>query len=255
MKVRILGINGSPRDGNTAIAVKQALKAAETLPDVETEYYGFFEKTLNPCVGCWKCNMDEATTETPCPQWKDDDISQLCKRMGDFDGFIIGTPVYIGSLSAQLKAFIDRHIMMTEAGKLGPCGHRNKPVGAVVTSWDRQGGHEGAYLDIWRWAILADMPVIGIGPERTNACNYWAATLIQHYTAFHPDGGEDIWWEELNGPEELSAVKHDKHGLKACGRIGKRVAELAKVLKAGYGALPEGETAWPYGPAGDGLGV
>ncbi len=43
----------------------------------------------------------------------------------------------------------------------------------------------------------------------------------------------------------------DKHGLQACGRIGKRVTELAKVIKAGYAALPEGATAWPAGPYGD----
>jgi multimeric flavodoxin WrbA len=245
-KIRILGISGSPRRGNTEIMVKEALDSARELPNMETDYYSLADKTISPCDGCFKCTSKEATVDNPCPSHPDDDAVDLVKKMLEFDGFIVGCPVYIGSVTAQLKAFIDRSIMMTELGKLGPVGMRNKVCGAAVCSWDRNGGHEMVIMEIWRWAILADMLIVGIGPERVDAVNYWGACAIQ---AYHPDRPE-IFWDETNSPEELTAVKHDELGMQACRRIGKRVAEMAKVIKTGFGALPEGETCWPQGPAG-----
>ena len=140
--------------------------------------------------------------------------------------------------------------MITECGKLGPVALRNKVVGAVVTSWDRNWRHDFAIVDIWRWAVLHDMLVVGVGPEREECNNYWGACLLQHWTADHPDGGRGIWWEETNSPEELTAVKFDKMGLRKAHRIGKRVAEMAKVVNAGFAALPEGATHWLQGRAG-----
>ena len=249
-KTRILGISGSPRHGNTELAVKEALKSAAELPDVETEFYSFVGKKMNPCVGCWRCSGDKATEEKPCPHWGNDDAVELARMMRDFDGYIVGSPVYIGTVSAQLKAFFDRSIMITECGKLGPVALRNRPVGTVITSWDRNGGHDMAIVDIWRWAILADMLVVGVGPEREKCTNYWGACLIQHWTADHPDGGEGIWWDEVNKTDELNAIQYDQMGLLNTRRIAKRVTEMAKVVKAGFEALPEGATQWPYGKAG-----
>lgn len=242
-KVKILGISGSPRHGNTEVMVKEALDSARELPDVETEYYSLAGKNINFCDGCYKCTV--ATPENPCPPYPDD-VVVLVKKMLESDGLIVGTPVYIGTVSAQLKAFFDRAVMMTELGAFRPIGARNKPVGAVVTSWDRIGGHCMAIVDIWRWAILQDMIVVGIGPERTKSVNYWGACATQ---AFHGDKPE-VWWDFVNSPEELTAVKYDKLGMQACRRIGKRVTEMTKLIKAGFEALPREQTYWPSGPAG-----
>lgn len=249
-KIKILGISGSPRHGNTDFAVKEALASAKELPDVETEFYSFAGKTMNPCVGCWLCTSEKATEEKPCVRWGDDEVTKLVKKMLDFDGFIVGSPIYIGTVSAQLKAFIDRAIMITECGKLGPVALRNKVVGVVVTSWDRNGGHDMVIMDIWRWAILHDMLVVGVGPERWDCNNYWGACLLQHWTIDHPDGGRGIWWEKACSREELTAVKYDKMGLLNARRIGKRVTEMARVIKAGFEALPKEATYWPHGKAG-----
>ena len=37
-----------------------------------------------------------------------DDANQLFKRMIDADGWLVGVPVYFGSIPAQFKALIDR---------------------------------------------------------------------------------------------------------------------------------------------------
>jgi multimeric flavodoxin WrbA len=251
-KIKILGISGSPRrGGNTELAVKEALDSARELPDVETEFYSFAGKKINFCTGCWRCSGEKATVEDPCPRWGPKDaIVQLVKKMLDFDGFIVGSPIYIGTVTAQLKAFFDIAVMITECGKLGPVALRNKVVGAIVTSWDRNAGHDVVIMDIWRWAILHDMLVVGTGPERWENNNYWGACLLQHWTIDHPDGGRGIWWEKACSREELTAVKYDKMGLLNARRIGKRVTEMARVIKSGFEALPREATCWPRGKAG-----
>ena len=251
METRILGISGSPRHGNTDIAVKEALVGAEEVKDVETEFYSIAGKKIYPCKGDWRCGSKAATPENPCPPYgPDDEVVKLAKKMEEFDGFIVGTPVYIGTISGQLKMIFDRIIMMTEGGKLGPLSLRNKVCGAVVCSWDRNGGHDVAIIDIWRWAVLHDMAVIGVGPERVNCNNYWAGCVLQAYTPDHPDGGKGVFWENANDKVARTAAKYDKIGLNQCRQIGRRVAELSKVLKAGFDNLPREETYWPRGKTG-----
>lgn len=241
MKVRILGISGSPRHGNTEILVKEALASAQELPEVETEYYSLAGKKINPCDGCAKCQGPKATPEKPCPAYPDDDVAELIRKIRESDGLIIGTPVYVGGVTAQLKAVFDRVINITELGVYGPVVARNKVVGAVVSAWDRQGGHCFTILDIWKWAILQDMIVIGTGPERTDSVSYWGGCATESY---HGDKPEPFW-DAQGTPEELTAVKYDTLGLQSCRRIGKRVAEMAKVVKAGFQVLPRTETCWP----------
>ena len=249
MKVKILGISGSPRHGNTEILVKEALASAKELSDVETDYYALAGKNINACTACARCSGAEATPENPCPRYPDD-VVVLVKKMIESDGLIVGTPVYVGGVTAQLKAVFDRSINMTEFGPLGPVGARNKVVGAVVSAWDREGGHCMTILDIWKWAILQDMVIVGTGPERIDSVSYWGGCAIQ---AYHGDKPEPFW-DAVCTPEELTAVKYDKLGLQSCRRIGKRVAEMTKVVKAGFGTLPREQTYWPYGPAGGFLG-
>jgi multimeric flavodoxin WrbA len=52
MKIKVLGINGSPRKrGNTRIMLHEAIQAASELKDVETEYISLAEhKILGGCT-------------------------------------------------------------------------------------------------------------------------------------------------------------------------------------------------------------
>ena len=45
-EVNILGISFSPRHGNTEVQLREALKAAEELPGVTTEFYNIVGRKL-----------------------------------------------------------------------------------------------------------------------------------------------------------------------------------------------------------------
>ena len=56
MKVKILGISGSPRKGNTDILVNECLNGAAEIKDVETEFLALSDYRLDGwCTACMAC--------------------------------------------------------------------------------------------------------------------------------------------------------------------------------------------------------
>lgn len=231
MKVKILGISGSPRHGNTDILVKETLKWAESFGDVETEFLPIADyKIKSGCRSCYKCKG--TNYEELCRGVKDD-VNMIFKKMLEAEGWIIGNPVYFGGITAQLKSIFDRSMAVEYAG----FGFRNKVAGVVTVAVDRHGGHEGTIMDIHRYCMIHDMIVVGAGPERPTqgiGC-YWGVAGLRGYP--YPVSSSK--------PEAITAVTQDTIGLETCKYLGLRVAEMTKVVKAGFSSK-EFKTHWPY---------
>ena len=71
MKIKVLGINGSPRRrANTRIMLNEALKAASKLRDVETEYISVAEhKILGGCTACFICHKKPSLIQRIKNKW------------------------------------------------------------------------------------------------------------------------------------------------------------------------------------------
>jgi multimeric flavodoxin WrbA len=116
-------------------------------------------------------------------------------------------------------------------------GFRNKVGGAITVAYDRQGGLEGTIADLQRWYLTHDMIVVSVGPERPKTgigCYYGVAALQgwPYPLSFSTDA-----------KGSLKAVSQDVIGIDACKYLGKRVAEMTKVVKAGFQQV---KTVWPY---------
>ena len=139
MKIKILGISGSPRHGNTDIMVLEALKSAEN-EGAETEFVSLVNKKMGPCISCKKCHDNHGLC------FQQDDWAQIHKKFRSSEGVIIGSPVYVGTVTSQLKAFMDRHfserIFLIENEKY------LKPYigGAIAVGAGRHGGQESTAL-------------------------------------------------------------------------------------------------------------
>ena len=98
----ILIISGSPRKGgNTELLAEAFAKGAAKHHHVEIVSVRDFK--VNPCLGCNACFKSEANT---CAQ--KDDMTVIYEKMSQADMLVIASPVYFYSISAQLKAVIDR---------------------------------------------------------------------------------------------------------------------------------------------------
>lgn len=97
----ILGISGSPRkDSNTEILVNQALESF-ILEGHSVHRFFLSEEEVSPCRAC-----DSCVSTGICSI--DDDFHVLLEKIGSCDALIIGSPVYMRNITAQLKAVFDR---------------------------------------------------------------------------------------------------------------------------------------------------
>ena len=102
--MHIVIINGSPRtEGNTARAMDLIAKAAQDAADVEVTTYHLDELTLKGCQGCMLCKEPGAVM---CAL--EDDLKQVLQDLFEADAWILGTPVYMGHMTGQLKLLLDR---------------------------------------------------------------------------------------------------------------------------------------------------
>jgi multimeric flavodoxin WrbA len=99
--MKIIGIAASPRrHGNSETLLDNALKGARS-GGVQTEKIILSSLDIKPCHG-----SDSCLEKARC--FIRDDMKVLLEKINKADGLIISSPVYFGSITAQLKAMIDR---------------------------------------------------------------------------------------------------------------------------------------------------
>ncbi len=100
--MKVIGINGSPRGNNsrTLQLVEGVLKGAQER-GAETELIDLGSLDIEYCIGCQVCYA-----EGECIQ--EDDMTDLVAKMMRAEGIVLGSPVYINGVTAQLKTVIDR---------------------------------------------------------------------------------------------------------------------------------------------------
>lgn len=197
--MKVLLINGSPNaKGCTYTALREV---EETLrkEGLETELFHIGAKPVAGCTGCGKCR------QTGCCIF-DDGVNAIAARLDEFDGLVVGAPVYYSGPSAQSTAFLDR-LFYSASAKL-----RRKPGAAVVSC--RRGGASASYDRLNKYFGINSMPII-----------------------------TSQYWNQVHGncPEE---VLQDEEGMQTMRTLGRNMAWLLKCLQAGKAAgvpLPEQE--------------
>ena len=126
----------------------------------------------------------------------EDDISEILEIMMESDGMIIGSPVYFGSVTSQLKILIDRSRPLRGSFRL-----KNKVCGAIAVGGSRNGGQESTISVIHDFLLIHDAIIVGDGAP------------MAHY------GGTGV-----------CDTKIDEIGIETSQNLGKRVTELAMRL-------------------------
>lgn len=99
--MKIVALAGSPRRrGNTGLLLEAAIKGVRDTRQ-EVEVFALNSLSIKPCQGCNNCLKIGACIYQ-------DDMQGLYEAFDQAGGFIISSPVYFTSVSAQLKAVIDR---------------------------------------------------------------------------------------------------------------------------------------------------
>ena len=99
--MRITVIVGSPRKGgNTETLADSLIKGAQSA-GADVVKYTLRGKKIAPCVNCDYCQ-----THDRCAI--DDDMAEVYAQLLHTDALVFATPIYFYTMSAQLKAVLDR---------------------------------------------------------------------------------------------------------------------------------------------------
>jgi multimeric flavodoxin WrbA len=104
--MKIIGINGSPRKGwNTHILVEDSLKGAAS-KGAETELFNLYDFDFRGCISCFQCKRLEGSSLGRCAV--QDSLRPVLDKIDACDGLILGSPIYIGEVTASTRALIER---------------------------------------------------------------------------------------------------------------------------------------------------
>ncbi|NOQ48579.1 MAG: flavodoxin family protein, partial [Methanococcoides sp.] len=194
-----LGISGSPRKKATDRMVRAALEYAEEKYDVEIEYFSAKGKDLKFCIHCDYC----VRTKQGCIH--KDDIVELYEKMEWADAWIIGSPVYQGTVSGQTKIIMDRCRAVVARD---PKVFMNKVGAGMADGGDRVGGQEPALQLIHNFYIINEMIPVSGGSFGSNL------------------GG--TFWSQDKGAE---GIEVDDEGLRSMRKTVRRLIQTAQMLK------------------------
>lgn len=225
-KIRLLGICGSPRKGNSLFLLEQALDAGvNAYPDlVETETYIFGHTRFSPCDACQAHKKSKGECHIQ------DGFQALRDKWLDADAIIYSLPVYHMGIPGQVKCFIDRlgnslgyyfsEFLLGEPVFYIP--RLMKVIGCITQGSHLFAGQEHVQAFINTHALLMRcIPVPG---------DFWESYI-----------GAGGWTEgdpKVNALETLAADgKPDaKIAVRSAQSLGRRVVEMAMIIRDGLGA-------------------
>ena len=130
---KIIAINGSPRSGwNTDILVREAAAGAASA-GAEVEVIDLYRlEKFTGCVSCFGCKTEAHLGKCICR----DGLAEVLEKIRQADGLILGSPVYLGDISAGLRALYERLIFqyITYKTEVRSYNERRIPVVLIVTS-------------------------------------------------------------------------------------------------------------------------
>ena len=186
---KILFVNGSPNEnGCVSTAMDEVIGVLEK-NDIRTEKLWLGKKAMPDCMACMKCQ------ETGKCVFQDE-VNEIGSRIDEFDGIVVGSPVYYGGPNGRITSFLDRLFFSVPnkkfAGKLG----------ASIVSC-RRGGASAAFERLNQYFLMENMHVVS-----------------------------SQYWNQVHGftPED---VKKDEEGLQTMRTLGQNIVWLLNSIETG----------------------
>ncbi len=199
--MKVLLVNGSPHlHGCTDVALSEVAMRLEQ-HGIETEMLWLGNEALHGCIACGKCSRSGKCIF-------DDVVNRTAAKADEYDGIIVGSPVYYGGPDAQICAFLDR--LFYSAGKK----FARKPAAAVVSC--RRGGASASFERLNKYFEMSNMPLV----------------TSQYWNQIHGNNAEE--------------ARQDEEGLQTMRTLAENMAWLLKCIEAGRKAGVEEPVYEPF---------
>ena len=146
--MKVLLINGSPRqNGNTAKALAEVAKQL-TLEGIESEMVWIGNKPIRGCIACGQCKEKSLGQ---CV-FDDDICNHISAKFEESNALIVGSPVYYGQPNGTLLSIIQRAFYSNGANISG------KPAASIAVC--RRGGATAVFESLNMPFQMMNMPIV-----------------------------------------------------------------------------------------------
>lgn len=106
--MEIIAINGSARkNGNTATMLRNYLEGVSSVSEkINTRIINLYDLQYTGCIGCLGCKAKNSNNYGRCIV--KDGIYDLLREVTLADAVAIGSPIYFGEITGQLRSFLER---------------------------------------------------------------------------------------------------------------------------------------------------
>ncbi len=189
--MKVIAFNGSAREnGNTAILIRTVFGEL-TREGVQVELIQLAGERLQGCGACFRCFKQKdrrCSVDT-------DPVNDYIAKMAAADGILLASPTYVGDVTANMKALIERTGMVARAN--GDLYQRKVGAGVVAV---RRGGAMHTLNSLNHFFTIGQMIIVG--------SSYW----------------------NIGIGREPGAVSSDEEGIKTMRRLGENMAWVLKKL-------------------------
>ena len=133
MGKKIIAVNAGPRMGwNTETLITEASKGAESAGAEVKKYDLFRLEKYTGCISCFGCKKEKFKGHCICR----DGLTPVLDDIRTADGLIIGSPNYLGELTASFRALYERLVFQNLTYSMDPmcCNENMIPVLLIMTS-------------------------------------------------------------------------------------------------------------------------
>lgn len=186
--MKVLLINGSPHEHGCTDTALREVSGKLNEHGVETAFLYLGLKPMAGCIACGKCYESGRCAFH-------DQVNEVLDKLDEYDGIVVGSPVYYAGPSGQLCAFLDR-LFYSSGGRMAG------KFGAAVVSC-RRGGASSAFDRLNKYFTISNMHVVS-----------------------------SQYWNQVHGftPED---VRKDLEGMQTMRTLGENIAWLLKNAEAG----------------------
>ena len=129
----LVAVNAGPRKGwNTDTLINEAVRGAESQGAVVRKFDLFRLEKYTGCISCFGCKKEKFKGRCICK----DGLAPVLDAIRESDGLIIGSPNYLGELTASFRALYERLIFqnLTYTMEKPCCNEHLIPVLLIMTS-------------------------------------------------------------------------------------------------------------------------
>lgn len=130
---KVIAVNAGPRKGwNTDTLISEATKGAESRGASVEKFDLFRLEKYTGCISCFGCKKEKNKGHCICR----DGLTPVLDAIREADGLIIGSPNYLGELTASFRALYERLVFqnLTYRTDVPSCNANPVPVLLIMTS-------------------------------------------------------------------------------------------------------------------------